>query len=230
MTQSLEDSLRGKDKPGDEALEAALKAALYRQDCPYTMDLVEYQMGSLADPERERLQAHLTRCPHCKEELHRMAKSLYADMPVPKSAQDRDPGWIEELGFVWRRVRETVELIVRPLVETLTPPPPLLAPIPAKGRVEAEPADVVRRIILGPDQADDLDLEATIRRSSDDPRLCTLTVQVAVPSRWPDMAGTQVRATAGDWGAKGVTDEEGKVTLAGLPVNLVNGLVVEVNP
>lgn len=224
MTQSLEDSLSSKDVPGDEALDAALRAALYRRDCPDSLELVEYQMGLLANPGQKRLQVHLAHCPHCEAELKRLVESLEKDVPVSQP-------WIKELGFEWRRrVLEISGVIIRLLTEPLVPHPLQLAPIPVKGRVEAEPADVVRRVILGPEQTDDLDLEATVRQSSDDPQLCTLTVRAAIPSRWPDLAGTQVRATAGDWRAEGLTDEQGEVTLAGLPASLVDRLVIKVSP
>ncbi len=224
MTQSLEDSLSSKDVPGDEALDAALRAALYRRDCPDSLELVEYQMGLLANPGQKRLQVHLAHCPHCEAELKRLVESLEKDVPVSQP-------WIKELGFEWRRrVLEISGVIIRLLAEPLLPSQLQLAPIPVKGRVEAEPADVVRRVILGPEQTDDLDLEATVRQSSDDPQLCTLTVRAAIPSRWPDLAGTQVRATAGDWRAEGLTDEQGEVTLAGLPASLVDRLVIKVNP
>jgi hypothetical protein len=230
MSQSFEDSVDSKNTPGEEALEAALRAALHRRDCPDTMELVEYHTGLLAAPEQKRLQTHLTRCPHCRDELERLTESLDEDVP----ASIKGSGWVKTtLGIEWRRVREAGreagKVIIRLLTEPL-PPQPQLAPMAVRGRTEAEPGDVVRRIALGPDQVEDLDLEAAIRRSSDDPQLCTLTVRAAIPSRWPDLAGTQVQATAGDWGAEGVTDEEGEVTFAGLSVNSVDMLVIEVNP
>ena len=211
----------------DEALEAALRAALYRRDCPDAMALVDYHLGWLTEPEQRRIQTHLARCPYCQVELDRLIKASDADRLV----SEKDPGWTKGLDFEWQRLRKTGRVIIRVLAEGLTRPPHLqLAPIPTKGRADAEPANVVRRISLGAEQAGDLEVEAIVYRAGDDPQACILNVRVAVPSRWPDLAGTLVQVRSGNWQAQGATDEAGGVTFRGLPISLIEGLVIEVQP
>ena len=204
----------------EEMLKAGLLADLYREDCPETTHLGEYQLGLLPEPEQAQVSAHLECCPHCRAELTRLTEFL-AEQTVSSTATaiDKDLAWTRVREFEWLR-EKTGAVIVRLPAEILPPPAARDAPTPVSGRAPAEERDMVRRIKLGPDEVDDLDLEVIVRRSEADPQTCTLTMHVEVPSRRPDLAGTQVRVAAGDWQAGGITDAAGNVTFRGLPVSL----------
>ncbi len=212
----------------NEKLETILKAALYRRNCPDTMTLSNYQMGVLTKPEQGRVRAHLDRCPHCGSELSRLLTFLATET----SAHDSESNWSQALGFEWQCVRETGQMVIRLLGQALSPPRMLRpAAIAVKGQAHGlEEDDVVCRITLDPDETGDLDIEAIIRRDQDDPQLGILVVRAQSPSRWPDLAGTLVWAAAGDWQAEDMTNDEGMVTLTGLPIGLLDALSIKVIP
>ncbi len=229
MIQYLNDS-QFDDSSLDDELETGLKAALYRRDCPEAMILGEYHLGMLSKSVQAGVHHHLARCPHCQAELARLVDFLAEDVLSPLPAiESPSPNWVQELGFEWQRVREIGRIMIRLLGEALTPGALQPAPIALRGH-QAEQGDVLRRLILSPDQTEDLDLEVTIARQTDNPQQYTLTVLAQVPNRWPDLSGVQVQATAGAWNATGTTDEIGKVILEGLPIDLLKILFIEISP
>ncbi len=212
----------------EQKLDTILKAALYRRNCPDTMTLSNYQMGVLTKPEQGRVRAHLDRCSHCGSELSRLLTFLATEA----SAHVSESNWSQAPGFEWQRVRETGQMVIRLLGQVLSPPQMLRpAAIAVKGQARGlEEDDVVYRITLDPDDTGDLDIEASIRRDQDDPELGILVARVQSPSRWPELAGTLVWAAAGDWQAEGLSNDEGMVTLTGLPIALLDVLSIKVIP
>jgi hypothetical protein len=193
------------------------------------MTISDYQMGVLTKPEQGRVRAHLDRCPHCRAELSRLLTFLAPEASAPQS----EPSWAQATGFEWQRVRETGQVLIRLLGEALSPPQALQpAFVAIKGQAHGleEQDDVVCRITLDPDETGDLDIEAIVRRDQDDPELGILVARVQSPSRWPELAGTLVQAGAGDWQAEGTTDDDGMVTLTGLPLGLLDVLSIQVVP
>jgi len=209
----------------DQRLDNFLLAALYRRDCPDTQMLGEYQMGLLAGPDQAHIRAHLGRCAHCRVELVQLDKFVTAPVPAAKPKRERN--------FEWLRLREIGQVVIRLLKESLLPAEPQLTPVAVMGDVpasEKEETEVLRRIVLGPDDTGDLDLEAVIRRSQQDPQRCTLTVRALIPGRWPDLAGTVVQARAGRWRAEGKTNDAGEVILENIPADALDTLWFQVNP
>jgi hypothetical protein len=103
--------------------------------------------------------------------------------------------------------------------------------IAVKGQAHGlEEQDVVCHITLDSDETGDLDIEAIVRHAQDDPGPGILIARVQSPSRWPELAGTLVQAGAGDWQAEGMTDDDGMVTLTGLPLGLLDVLSIRVVP
>jgi hypothetical protein len=223
--QSDEDEI-----PAGINLEAWLRAAIYRQNCPEPMLLGEYQLGLLDEAAQARIQLHLARCPHCQADLAELVDFLAEGVsPSIPTLESQSPNWVQELGFEWQRIRETGRIMLRLLGEALTPEALQPAPIALRGH-QAEPENVLRRLILSPDQTEDLDLEVTVTQQTDHPQQCVLTIRAQVPSRWPDLSGVPIRATAGDWQAEGVTNEAGEVVFEGVPTDSIDGLMIEVSP
>jgi hypothetical protein len=204
-----------------------LKAVLYRRECPDTAILNDFQMGTLAEPARQDVAAHLARCPHCQAEVNRLVDFLGQEKP----AASTDSGWVQKAGFEWRRLHETGQVMIRLLGAALSPPPPQPLPLAVKGHtLDTGETDILRHIALGPDQVDDLDMEAIVRQGHDDSGQCTLVVRVQIPSRWPEFAGTLVRVSAGDWRAEERTDQDGIVSFDGIPQALLDQLTIETQP
>jgi hypothetical protein len=90
--------------------------------------------------------------------------------------------------------------------------------------------EVVRRLTISPDMIDDLDLEAVVLRVPRSPQHYAVVVRVECPSRWPEVAGTLVRARADGWADEGMTDRDGLVRFHALPVEALDALVIEVIP
>jgi hypothetical protein len=66
------------------ATERALRALLYRFDCPPAHTLGEYALDLLIDPQRRDIASHALACADCAEEL-RIARAFFAaDAPVAK--------------------------------------------------------------------------------------------------------------------------------------------------
>ena len=51
-------------------VESRLRMALYRRDCPTSIELAQYQMDMLDSSEdKARIEAHLKTCPHCRQDV-----------------------------------------------------------------------------------------------------------------------------------------------------------------
>ena len=79
-------------------------------------------------------------------------------------------------------------------------------------------------------EVEDLDMEVTVLTDPAQAEHGIVRVRAEVPSRWPELAGTGITASAGEWQAQGQTDDNGEVTFTGLPLTLLDQLRVEVSP
>jgi hypothetical protein len=66
-------------------IQADLRAALFRFDCPSAHTLGEYLLDLLDPAERTRVAAHATDCEHCLAELQTLRTYLAAPMPSSES-------------------------------------------------------------------------------------------------------------------------------------------------
>jgi hypothetical protein len=115
MAQDADNHHKKTDNPlnlDEDRLNSALRAILYRQDCPDKMVLGDYELGLLSEAEQTEVQRHLDQCPHCQTELARFAQSLADDpllmarevAPTIPSPSSPDPTWVEslfEFGRAW---------------------------------------------------------------------------------------------------------------------------------
>ena len=203
----------------EDALDQGLLAALYRKACPDAFDLGAYQMGLLAKTERRQLQTHLQTCPHCQAELDDLTEFMTVE-------------WQEAPGFQWGW-QETGQLIIRMLAEIAAPFSQETMPIPLRSKSSDEPREVLRHIILSPDEVEDLDLAAEIYLPQDSDEAdsgCVLSIHVEIPSRLFAPANIVVQASAGAWQATGQTDDDGDVLFEGLPQSSIGALVITVIP
>lgn len=137
------------------------------------------------------------------------------------------PDWHKAVGCLWRKVKETGEIIIQVISVPAQP-----ATIPVRGHSSATEnlGAFLRHFVIDPDETNDLSLEGTVRQRLDDPLLCKVLIQANIPSRWLDPAGIRVVATAGDWNAEGETDENGRIVFDNLPVNWLESLEVKKPP
>ncbi|MEM7029929.1 MAG: hypothetical protein AAF629_10225 [Chloroflexota bacterium] len=212
---------------GDLQLEASLRAAFLRHQCPDTMILGDFQAGWLDEKETAQIKAHLTRCDDCQAELTRLGAFLAVEETEQEAVEATSAvPWQVGLGFEWQ-LREAGRMVIRLISDALMPPQPQFAAIAVKGQSDANDPTIVRHIVLTPEEVDDLDLEIIIRQLKPDGGTCTVQVRAEVPSRWPDLAGVTVVAQAADWQAEAITDDDGQVNFSDLPAQLVDQLVVE---
>jgi hypothetical protein len=212
----------------DEAtLETGLKAALRYQNCPDSMTLNDFQAGLLTATAQTALQQHLATCADCQAALERLEAFLASEAVSPAPADQTAVSWTRVRDVEWR-LREAGQLVIRFVAQSLTPPQ--LAPIPTKGDATSPEAETLRHTALDPNDIEDLDIELVALKNASDPETCTLNIRVAILSRWPELQGTRIQASTTSWQAIGTSDEDGLITLAGLPIAQLNHLVVEINP
>lgn len=60
----------------NDNFELQLKRSLYRHDCPEPLTLGDFQLALLDDAPAAVVARHLTRCPHCRQELDQLAEFL----------------------------------------------------------------------------------------------------------------------------------------------------------
>lgn len=220
------------DVSDEESLEADLTAALYRQDCPETMLLGDYQMGLLAANEADPVAAHVARCPHCQAELARLAEFIGDE----GSAEAWQPGE----GFAWRQAQETGQIIIKfgaeavaairqKLAEGLQPP---AADPLAFGGVRSGGASRVYEWNFNEGVAD---FEAIITLETDwqAPEQCDVVVDVNIPSRggWPKLADIEVVLKEAERViATQTTNPFGQAVFKQIPTAQLNRLRFEIGP
>jgi hypothetical protein len=61
--------------------EDTLRKALYRAFCPDSMELDDYQLGTLSAEREKTIREHLKECPHCRLEMEQTRTFLEATQP-----------------------------------------------------------------------------------------------------------------------------------------------------
>jgi len=198
--QKEEDVLIDIDNIDEETLEAGLQAALYRRDCPETIELSEYQLGLLAEAKVASLKTHINRCPHCQAELDRLAEFLAEEAGmVPAPLVGDRSRWTQGNGFEWRQFKEAGRIVFRFMEEALNN-----AILNLQQGIQPSADQAVYgglrsshltlfEVALKEDQ-EDFEAVITIDINRHDPNHCTITVDVNIPSRggWPNLANTEV--------------------------------------
>lgn len=214
-----------------QACQQLLPAALVSADAPT-------QSTVLSADNRAALALHLVQCPDCllNYRLLHDLESLAAEPEMTFPAADLSflaPRWEQTTDWcyqLWHSGSQVVRVVLR-LAEELAAPPVPLKPLAVKGvpLVDSPRRSIVRQVNLTPTDSDDLDIEAVIWHVPHDVHSYALTVRVQVPSRWPDLAGTAVYATAAEWSMEGTTDAEGMVQFKGLPAVWLDQLTITVD-
>ena len=71
-------------------------------------------------------------------------------------------------------------------------------------------------------------MDVTVLPSKDDPALCVIVARVETPSRWPDVAGSEVTLVTGDVVSTVVTDESGEATFRGVALAALESATLSV--
>ncbi len=98
--------------------ELSLKARLFRIECPKPDELGDYQLARISGERIQAIEAHLTRCPHCRSELEEIRTFLREEIaspptrrPVPRRVEnDRRPSrnWLQTLATLLPPVPQAV--------------------------------------------------------------------------------------------------------------------------
>ena len=67
-------------------LQNRLTSRLYRTTCPSSMELGEYHLRMLPDPERLMIRHHIGECPHCTRELAQLEEFFSSDLALMESS------------------------------------------------------------------------------------------------------------------------------------------------
>lgn len=147
--------------------------------------------------------------------------------PAPSLEEEPTP-------FRWDRLGR---LIIDLATALWQPPQRLALAYAVKGE---EPVDEARakteglkfplRFSLGSPDVDDLQLDITAVRDRDNPELCTLVARVEIPSRWSELAGTEITLMAGEETYTEFSDESGEVTFKGIPISRLAESRLRVRP
>lgn len=129
----------------------------------------------------------------------------------------------ELLGGALERAGATLRLQLSPgLLAAAAPPPPALA-------YRAATAPPLHELTIDRPAPGIAQLQLSIYAAQGDPSRCDLRVSVSLPDReWPDLAGVAItlRGPAQTWQI--VSDPWGEAVAAGLPADIVEQLIVEV--
>ena len=185
---------------GESALEAALQAALYRRDCPDTMELGDYHMGLLIGDQHARIHGHVQRCPHCQAELSRL-NDFFGETPtsviVPELMPAPDPSWrqtVLEHGRAWLdqhtgRWRQ-VWVSLSSLGSSQSGAPALAG---LMGTSETAPRSLPGALyISGADANFEMKIRVTPEPTPAKPNLCRLELDFNLEDRFGDFSGVQV--------------------------------------
>lgn len=204
-----------------DKVEQILQTALYRYECPSVLALNDYQMKILSQQEQQRVEVHLAQCPHCQAELQRLITFLAMEAVTSN--------WQEAAGFIWQQVREKQAIVIRFLQGAMSSTP--LLPLAVKGgKLDRESTQIIRQIILSPEDTGNLDIEVIIWQEPQSPLYCQVTIRIQDPNRWPELGGVMVQAVAHTWQMEGTTNNNGEVVFEGLLKEWLGELSIEVRP
>lgn len=214
---------------GDQALarlDQALSAALFRHDCPDSMQIGRYQLGLLGRQEAQATQRHLQRCSYCRAEIIDFEGFL------------RTEEWQRASGIEWRW-NELGTL----LLQLLAPPS---SPAPAyRSSQDTTNTEIIRHARLGMEHVDNLEVQVLVYKAQEqvdhtrqderkqDEIIVGYTVEIEIvrPNSIFDaeLAGIAIQAQAGEWQSAAVTDSDGQVRFSRLPPEKLDELRIEVN-
>jgi hypothetical protein len=183
---------------------------------------------------------HLQTCPHCTNEYTEISALLTLGLsdqgpeppyyPTPdlsflhpsksKTKQPQASFWhLDEVG---RLIIQLVGVLWGPL-------PRLEAAYAVRGgpTIEDRP-NRLGQISIGEPAVEDLQVDVTVLPAQDDPSLCKVVARVEVPSRFPNLAGTEVTLTAGARTITELTNESGEVTFRKVPLESLPDAVLRV--
>lgn len=215
-------------------IEQMVTAALYRNDCPSSMALGEYQRGFLAGDAAAQIADHLAFCTYCQADVAvlttfsaMIAEEL--DETAVSSSTVTPSTWKQAMGYQWQRIKESGQLVIQ-IVDSAFAPQERTAMLAAvkSGRSSATSSKPLRNITLTSSETGDIDVSAVAFADAADETLCSLRVRVQIPNRWPDLAGVTISANSGTWRDEAVTNADGEVEFSAVPAELLDGLTITI--
>lgn len=217
----------------------SLESLFSWEDDPAWLEAIAAARGGLLVPEIEGF------LENNKAALSNMAPKLVtqfeilSEMPItedeaflpafPTFAEEQSATWIKEAGFKWKRLQESGRLLIQLLQASFRPSP--LSEQAVRGtNTDLEKTKAIHQLSIQADDPDDLDVEGVIWPHPDVPQQGILRIRAQIPSRWPNMEGILVKATAENWEVEGTTNDDGDVFLEGLPLEAVDTLKIEITP
>jgi hypothetical protein len=153
---------RDGDSGADRRFDAALRARLYRFDCPTPARLQAFYTGDDAcDDDRPSLLLHLRACPHCAAELEQM-RAFVEEMPQNGEVPMAVAGWLRGLQEEVEQLARKMQLVI---ATALTPPRPQLAGVALRGAADGATVETPARSCLY--ATDDVDVSILWQRNAD---------------------------------------------------------------
>lgn len=204
-----------------DKIDSLLSAALFRSECPSGQELNDYTLGFLDDEKHKQIVAHIGNCSHCASEIAGLTAFDSSETAVLEES-----GWVTGIGHRWQNLKEQGILLIALWENALSPLEP--APLTVKGQTEEAMPGILRRIVLGPDEVEDMDVEAIVRQDAAREDRCLVMIRVLIPSRWPKTSGIPVAVRAKDWQQAGFTDENGEIAFTDLQKADLSALVIDI--
>lgn len=144
---------------------------------------------------------HVRHCQQCTRAIESLLTAIDTVGEKPPWEQDR-------LGGIWLN-----------LARAFSPGDQLLLATKAREeKIPVESEEMVYQFSLGTEETGNLDIEITAYRDEQAPERCTIFVKAEIPSRWPQLAGTEVVMEKGADAFSEKTDEEGVARFEKIPV------------
>jgi hypothetical protein len=227
------------------ALAADAEDRLDCQECQERLPeyFLAHSAGHAGDPQWHDVALHLKACPHCAEVYADVAELITLDQQEPdvdpiaypppqlpflhtkRAATPRPPKVPWRLDEIGRLMIEFSAEIVRTLQW------PALQPIYAITRHKADGAQLWQIALA--DAPPDLEVMITAQQARGAPGLCTIVVQVDIPSRggWPHLAGSVVMLNLGEQALETqATDAFGKAVFNQIAVDDLGSVIFKITP
>ncbi len=110
-------------------LQTGLQNLLYRQFCPTSKQLADFEMGLITGAEQTGIRAHLQECPHCLAVI----ETLKTFLAQPKNKPPPAPVKLPDLQIAWqiKQARHLIGNLVLNLASLSAAP---LVSVPVKGK------------------------------------------------------------------------------------------------
>lgn len=189
---------------------------------------------------------HLALCPHCANELREIStlvalglaedniESLHTPTPDLSFLHSKQKTPAPPQANFWH-IDRMGHLIIRLAAAFLSPSPQLVPAyaLRTEERIrtsESGDASALGRLSLGSPTLDDLQVDVTVLPDKNDPALCIVIARIETPSRWPNVAESEITLTSGDEVFSVVTNASGEATFHKITLATLDKATLSVKP